>query len=107
MGNDPYIPTVANDSQNGGSSATGNTIINHYSLTTGQLVCLVALSGIAFGMSIMTVVLMNQSHAAQLSQLDVVERRVMDRASIAEREARIAQDEIQRLQVQLKISTNH
>lgn len=102
MGDDPIIPAIS-----GTSSASGNYVINHYSLTTGQLVLLVALAGLALGIAIGSLVQNVTSQAALRAQMQTEIARVKDRAELSEREARIAQDEVRRLQVEIGISTNH
>lgn len=102
MGDDPIIPGIS-----GTSSANGNTIINHYSLTTGQLVILVAVAGLALGISIGVLVQNITSQAALRAQVQSEIARVGDRAGLAERETRIMRDEIDRMKVEQQINTNH
>ncbi len=101
MGDDPYIPLSA-VSGNGSSNASNYFISN---IGRPSVVIMVVGIGLSLGMSIgtvVTMVVMQLSYRSQVTaQIEAVERRAMDRANIAEREARIAQDKYTYVQGEL------
>jgi hypothetical protein len=99
VGDDPFIPVGPTASS--GSSNAVNYFIN--SLGKPSFTILVVSVGLALGLSIGAVVLMISGRASSETLIESAERRAMDRVSLAEREARIALDEVQRLKVQLEI----
>lgn len=102
MGDDPLIPSglmhTEASSGAGGSAATGGHNITNNITNFGRtgMVILVVCVGLSIGLSIGALVAMVIGQSAYEKKLTLqvssVERRVMDRASLAEREARIAQD---------------
>ena len=107
MGDDPYIP-IGNTASNGSSNAV-NYFINN--LGKPSFTILVVSIGLALGLSIGAIVGMVAGRSAIRAEvatmIEATERRVMDRAALAEREARIARDEVDRLKVAQQINTDH
>jgi hypothetical protein len=107
VGDDPFVP-VGNNVAGGSSNANNYFITN---IGKPSLVVMVVSIGLALGLSIGAVVMMvtsqTQHRESVTAQVQASERRTMDRAQIAEREARIALDEVDRLKVALKQSTDH
>ena len=92
MGDDPFVPV--SNSVAGGSSNANNYFITN--IGKPSLVIMVVSIGLALGLSVGAVVMMSWGMSAQRDQMTALieasERRTMDRAMLAEREARIAQD---------------
>jgi hypothetical protein len=107
VGDDPFIPVGPTASS--GSSNAVNYFIN--SLGKPSFTILVVAIGLALGLSIGALAGMAVGRVAiraeVVAMIEASERRTMDRAGLAEREARIALDEVQRLKAAQSISTDH
>jgi hypothetical protein len=111
MGDDPLIPAeLIGGTNRGSSSASGNTNVFVSNFGKTGVTILVVCVGLSLGLAIGAVVLVAYSAGAERARVDdkieAAEKRVNDIAWTAEREARIAQDEISRLRVELKINAN-
>ena len=97
MGNDPAVPSLTAGSGN----ANGNTINNYHSISLSHLVLLVVMSslGLALAIGALVITVMQREHTHAL--IAAAEKRAVDRAGIAEREARVYQDQVVQLQIQL------
>jgi hypothetical protein len=104
MGDDPFIPELKSDavSRGNGSAATGGSnYAFHYGLSKGQQLFVVVMSCLAFGLSVGAVVMMAWGQQMLSEKITSETRRAMDMASLAEREARIAQDKYTYVQSEL------
>lgn len=115
MGDDPRIPELINEalSRGNSSSATGGTITNIYSgLGRGASLFVVVAACCAFSLAVgasLTTAIAQRSVRDQMEsmknslddKLEAAERRWMDRVTLAEREARIAQDKYTYVQGEL------
>lgn len=110
MGDDPLIPQplVHSDavSGQGGSAATGGTNYTfHNGLSKDSQTLVVILSSFALCASICVLVVYLVGRASDRDRMnDKIadsEKRAIDRATIAEREARVAQDTITHFQIEL------
>lgn len=105
MGDDPIIP-VEMHAERGSANATGGSIHYHVGTfgKTGTVVMVVSI-GLALGLAIGAVVIVSFGQSVQREQARIqaqaTERRLMDRASLAEREARIAVDKIEELRLEV------
>ena len=97
MGNDPFVPSLTAGSGN----ANANTINNYHSISISHLVLLVVMSalGLALAIGAIVITVMQREHTYAL--IAAAEKRAVDRAGIAEREARVYQDQVVQLQIQL------
>jgi hypothetical protein len=89
-----------------GAAATGGLSATYNITNFGKagMVILVMAVGLAVGLSIGAVVMMAWGQAAHRDRVEAaqlaMERRLMDRLSLADREARIAMDEVQRIKAE-------
>jgi hypothetical protein len=107
MGDDPYIPVGAI------RGTSNNSAINYFVNNVGKtgIIVMVTAIGLSLGLSIGAIVMMawgQSMHREQVAQLvSSAEKRTMDHVYIAEREARIAMDEVERLKISLKVNPDH
>ncbi len=96
-----------------GAAATGGHSATYNITNFGKagMVILVVTVGLSAGLAIGAVVMMAWGQSMQREQMrmqmQAAERRWMDRVNLAEREARIALDEVQRIKVASKLNTDH
>lgn len=106
MGDDPFIPTGvagshAHSSGQGGSAAGGTVYQFSTGLSKSGQLAVVIISSLALGLSLGCVGLLVQGRIDLAEKVEAAERRAMDAVYIAQREARIAQDKADRLEVGL------
>ncbi len=100
MGDDPFIPELKANG-NGSVATGGSNYAFHYGLSKGQQLFVVVAACLALGLSVGAVIILCIGRLGQDKLIEAAERRAMDRATIAEREARIVQDKLTFLQVEL------
>lgn len=107
MGDDPIIPDLRSGQVAGGnnSNASSGNVYNISNFGKAGTVILVVCVGLALGLGIGAVVMMAWGQSMQrdqfTAQVAAAEKRAMDMAYNAEREARIAQDKIVYFQTEL------
>jgi hypothetical protein len=99
VGDDPIIPSIETSDK---SNSANNVTINN--IGTPSLIILVVAVGLSLGLAIGAITIMVYSDSMQRERVreivSAAEKRAMDRAAMAEREARVALDKIQDLRVE-------